>query len=96
MRGVNIADRKEVAELLIGKGDRVPGLGRIYLARHCDSKCDCVDGGNGCQTWYTFEGEGHNGGVLLKRHCSSLALDLDTLKNKWVERKCKGGPDEYI
>ena len=95
-RGVNIADEVEVVQLLTGKGDKVPGLGHIYLFRHCNAKCDCVAGGNGCQTWYTFEGEGPNGGVLLKKHCSSLHLDLDTLKTKWVEGTCQGGPDEYI
>jgi hypothetical protein len=96
VRAVNVANEAEVVELLLGKGDKVAGLGRIYLAKHCDSKCQCVDSGRACEIWYTFEGKGKNGGVLLKQHCKSLDIDPDTLKTKWVERKCPGGPKEYF
>jgi hypothetical protein len=95
VRGVDVASDREVAKLLVGKGDRVPGLGHIYLDRHCNAACNCVDDGMACEIWYSFEGEGKQGGVLLKEHCRSLERDWDdNFKYKWVEKKCTDGPRE--
>ncbi len=95
--GVDLTNEREVAELLVGKGDRVFGLGHIYLDRHCDESCNCVDDGMACEIWYSFEGVGEHRGVLLKQHCRSLQRDFEhDFKYKWVDKQCAGGTNGAV
>ena len=92
---VNLLDERDVAALLFGKGDRVPGASVFKLREHCDDNCDCVDGGMACDRWYTFEGEGPNGGVLMTIHCVSWVWDSDQFKTVKRPEKTRG-PLEYF
>lgn len=92
---VNLLDERDVASLLFGKGDRVPGTSVSKFREHCDDNCDCVDGGFICERWYTFEGEGPNGGVLMTIHCVSWVWDSGEFKTVKRPEKTRG-PLEYF
>ena len=81
--------------LLYGKGDKVPGTSQVKLGEHCDDDCRCVDGGMACERWYTFEGAGKNGGVLMTVNCVSTVYDKRQLKTVRRPEKTKG-PREYF
>jgi len=95
-KAINIASQREVASLLVGKGDRVPGLGRISLFKRCNAQCRCVDGGMACEIWYSFEGNGPHGGQLMLTHCRTTAYDSTQWKTTTTDRTDPKGPKEWF
>ena len=90
---VNLGSQTTVTALLFGKGDKVGASGfRSFM--HCDDRCDCADGGMGCDRWYTLEGEGENGGILMTIHCKTYFYDSAKGKTETTEKT--RGPLEYF
>jgi hypothetical protein len=89
---VNFASLRGCSLLLLGI-DGGEFKGKIKLGSTCTDG-DCTEGSiwSYCQTYYTVEGEGPHGGVMLLRHCSSTNLDT---KNTH-ESADPSGPKEYF
>lgn len=91
-RALDLSSVRDSLIFLFGKPTEWYGSG-WKLGRRC-SKGECLDGSifSSCRTYYTFEGEGPKGGVMLLKHCREYNSDT---KKEYQEKDPKG-PKEYF